>query len=279
MCVSTGPASFTSTILFAGRRLHPRHGRVEVLGYQNTAINHADGPNAMILHVPAVRLTQEQFVPVGRDTTVLTAMTEALTPAAAGGMDWMSAPAYSRSVTVFEHDVYTVVLADDPTLVPAALDRVPQARRPHLDEALFSFYANAFPLHTIVVCCFDNADAKRAKPLLLWYEPIDPSVLTVPAIDCHTGGPPDLDALVRPDHWVVFGTDEAGPGWGSRVDYPPTMRAALREFLPDEVIGAEFAGGALPNGDFSLAHDDLLRGDLGALTRTAPDRAPVQVYR
>ncbi|MGY0232300.1 hypothetical protein [Longispora urticae] len=64
MCVSAGPAEFTGTILYAGRRHHPEHGPIEVLGYQNTAVNLAGGPNAMLPHVPG-RVTREQFLHVG----------------------------------------------------------------------------------------------------------------------------------------------------------------------------------------------------------------------
>jgi hypothetical protein len=63
-----------------------------------------------------------------------------------------------RHVEVFAHDVYTVLLASDPTLIPAALHRVPQHRRPYLNPDLLTFYADHFPDHTIAVCCFDNAE-------------------------------------------------------------------------------------------------------------------------
>ncbi|MER6428780.1 hypothetical protein ABT272_13660 [Streptomyces sp900105245] len=36
------------------------------MGYQNTALNLAAGPNAMLLHLPTRRLAAEQFVSVGR---------------------------------------------------------------------------------------------------------------------------------------------------------------------------------------------------------------------
>ncbi|MDT4993472.1 MAG: hypothetical protein QOH97_3364 [Actinoplanes sp.] len=50
MCVSAAPASFSETILYAGRLNHPGHGPIEVLGYQNTAMNQTRGANAMLLH-------------------------------------------------------------------------------------------------------------------------------------------------------------------------------------------------------------------------------------
>ncbi|GGU98879.1 hypothetical protein GCM10010182_14620 [Actinomadura cremea] len=268
-------AEFSGTTLYVGRRRHPLHGAIEVLGYENTALNLADGPNAMLLHLPARTMTPDRFVPVGRrGGRVLAAMVEAVRPLArsAGAltMDWMSYDE-PEAVQVFEHDVYTVLLAGDPTLIPAALGRVPEHRRPRLDPALMEFYADHYPLHSIAVCCFDNADARRAKPLLTWYEPLDPDVLTAPALDAHTGGPPDPDEPVPTDHWVVFGTDEAPDGWGVPVGYERGLRGKVRAFLPDTVLGAEFAT-AMPNGDFAIAHDDLIEGRLDRIERLRPSR-------
>ncbi|MET7614961.1 hypothetical protein [Streptomyces seoulensis] len=272
MCISTGAADFSGTIVYCGRRDHPEHGLIHVLGYQNTAVNLAEGPNAMVLHLPAAgRLTERHFLPAGRDADVLRRMVDAVESAAVRdeGIAWMGAE--TTRVLVFEHDVYTVLLADDPTAVPAALGRVPAHRRPRLDPELLRFYAEHFPGHTFAVCCFDNADARRAKPLLLWYPPLDPDRLTVPALDCHTGGAPDLDAVVPVDHWVLFSSDQAPDGWGAPVGYPADMRHRLRAFLPGAVMGRRYGDGpALPNGDFSIGHQELLDGDLDRVERLRP---------
>ncbi|MFD4751751.1 hypothetical protein [Streptomyces sp. NPDC058426] len=273
MCISAAPAAFTGTTLYCGRVRHERHGLVHVLGYQNTAENHADGPNAMILHLPARELTPGHFLRTAGDDGILRRMVDAVRPrrAAAGGMDWMDFEA-PRSVQVFEHDVYTVLLAADPTDVPAALHRVPARRRPALDPGLLAFYAEHFPAHTFAICCFDNAEARTAKPLLLWYEPLDPDVLTVPALDSHTGGAPDLAAHVPTDHWVLFSTDEAPEGWGAPVAHPPATRHALRAFLPTSVAGRSYAE-PLPNGDFRVTHAALLADEtLERVRRVAPGR-------
>lgn len=256
MCVSTGPADFSGTILHGGRRDHPELGRVEVLGYQNTAVNLAEGPNAMVLHLPARGLSQRNFVPVGRDGDVLARMLEAARPRT------RDAAIMSGDVQVFDHDIYSVVLAADPTRVPEALRLVPQHRRPAIHPDLMAFYADTFPGHSLVLSCFDNADARRAKPLLLWYPPADPDLLVLPALDCHTGAVPDLDAPVHRDHVLLFGTDDAPADWGGPVDYGPGLRHKLRAFLPDTVKGVRVTGDSHPNGDFAIAYDDLLEGDV-----------------
>ncbi|MFE4170878.1 hypothetical protein ACFRR7_02325 [Streptomyces sp. NPDC056909] len=274
MCVSMDQAQFSGTTLYAGRLRHDVHGLVHVLGYQNTAVNLADGPNAMLLHLPARRMSRANFLSVGRSSDVLHRMVDAVRPVAAGARSdiaWMGWDDGER-VEVFDHDIYTVLLATDPTLLHAALARVPPHRRPRLDPLLLEFYADHYPGYSIAVCCFDNAEAEQAKPLLMWYEPMFPDRLTLPALDCHTGGPPDLKGKVSADHWVLYGTDEAPPGWGEPVGYPPRMRHELRGFLPDTVMGTYFGERPLPNGDFVLPHEDLLAGRLNRIRRLPPSR-------
>ncbi|MFI7386381.1 hypothetical protein [Streptomyces sp. NPDC049813] len=273
MCISTGEAAFSGTIVYCGRLHHPVHGLVHVLGYQNTAVNLSDGPNAMLLHLPTRRLTPEQFLPAGRASDVLHRMVAAAERDAVtdAGIAWMGGE--PEPVRVFDHDVYTVLLADDPTAVPAALWQVPPHRRPVLDPDLLRFYAEHFPGHAIAVCCFDQADAQRAKPLLLWYAPLDPDRLTVPALDSHTGKAPDLDAPVPVDHWVLFSTDEAPSAWGAPVVYPGDLRHRLRAFLPAAVLGRRYGPEqTLPNGDFTISHHDLLTGDADRIERRRPVR-------
>ena len=271
MCISTGEAEFSGTMVYCGRQHHPVHGLIHVMGYQNTAVNLAGGPNAMLLHLPTRHLTPRNFLSAGRTGDVLRRMVAAVEPLTAEVEDmvWMSAE--PPPVQVFDHDVYTVLLAADPTMIPAALHQVPPHRRPNLAPDLLHFCAEHFPDHTIAVCCFDNADAQHAKPLLLWYSPIDPDQLTVPALDSHTGAAPDLDATVPVDHWVLLSTDQAPSDWGEPVDYPKNMRHSLRSFLPTNVVGRHYGQGqVLPNGDFTISHRDLLTGDLDRITRLQP---------
>ncbi|MFE1921190.1 hypothetical protein ACFW91_01305 [Streptomyces asoensis] len=220
---------------------------------------------------PSIWRTPGNFVSAGRTGDVLRRMVDAVAPVAvaADGIAWMSAE--PQSVKVFDHDVYTVLLAADPTAVTGALRQVPPHRRPDLDPDLLRFYADHFPDHTIALCCFDNADAQDAKPLLLWYSPLDPDRLTLPTLDSHTGAAPDLDAAASVDHWVLFSTDQAPEGWGEPVDYPGNMRHSLRAFLPATVMGDYYGDEQkLLNGDFTISHQDLLAGDLDRVERRQP---------
>lgn len=233
-----------------------------MLGYQNTAANLADGPNAMLLHLPAVGMSSANFLDTGETPYILRDLVNSLRPAG-----WAArAAGVPAGAEVFDYDVYTVVLATDPAAIPAALQQVPPRKRPHLSAELFRFYADTFPGYPLVLCCFDNADARRAAPLLMWYRPIFADRLTAPALAAHSGGPPDPDASVRPDHWVVVGLDDAPDGWGAPVWYRREP-GALAPFLPRRVIGRQVAGGQVRNGDFVLSLADARAGRIDRLGR------------
>nr|WP_042187624.1 hypothetical protein [Kibdelosporangium sp. MJ126-NF4]CEL18233.1 hypothetical protein [Kibdelosporangium sp. MJ126-NF4]CTQ90536.1 hypothetical protein [Kibdelosporangium sp. MJ126-NF4] len=281
MCVCAAEAELSGTVLYQGRVEHPLHGLIHVLGYQNTVRNLAAGPNAMLLHLPGKDMSQANFIDTTGCPRILRNMVSALRPPRAHTIDWMSGPvAVASAVEVFEHDIYTVVLAEDPRAIPAALTRVPEARRVRISRELMEFYADRFPGYAIALCCFDNREAQQANPLLLWYTPHDTDLFRLPAIDCHTGGVPDLDADVATDHWVILGTDQAAEDWGTPVDYglvevkrkwgaaprSPAVKGPTAGFLPARVIGRSFTGHHR-NGDFTIAYDDVLRVNLSALQR------------
>jgi hypothetical protein len=286
MCVAAAPARFTGTILYHGLRNHAEHGRVHVLGYQNTAQNLATGPNAMLLHLPAIGMTQANFIDTSGSPRILRDMVDALQPVSrsqAVAHAFGAVPGGPPPVQIFDHDIYTVVLATDPTLIPDALEQVPPQKRIAANRPLFDFYAAMYPGYAVALCCFDNREARQANPLLMWYTPRDENRFALPAVDCHTGGVPDLRTDVLTDHWVVFGTDEAAPEWGVPVQYtngpsgeistllPKRFRpqSAFEEFLPKRVIGMQFTGWQ-PNGDFVIPYKNVLAGDLSALRRLSP---------
>jgi hypothetical protein len=276
VCVSVAPAEFSGTILYVGRHVHPEHGPVEVLGYQNTAVNRAQGPNAMLLHLPAAGMTRDNFLDAGDTPYVLRDLVDTLNRPLLTSRAAPVAAGVPRGVEVFDLDVYTVVLASDPRDVPAALSRVPEAKRPVLAPELFDFYARTYPGYPVALCCFDNADARRAAPLLLWYRPLFADRLTAPALDAHTGAAPDPDGWVVPDHWVVLGHADAPEGWGVPVRYRRDP-GALTPFLPARVIGREVSGGKVRNGDFVISVADVRAGRIDGLARltTTGDQVPL----
>lgn len=268
MCVSTAPAEFTGTIVHLGKKYHKHHGEIFVLGYQNTAQNYSSGPNAMLLHFPAMGMTQQNFLDTRPCRHILKDMVKALTPVSRG----ISFGGLSKgSVQLFEHDIYTVVLASDVSLIPSVLPLVPANKRIAINQPLFNFYAQWFSGYAAALCCFDNRQAADAAPLLVWYRPINPYYFQLPALDCHTGGVPDLEAQVAVDHWVLLSSDDMSPGRSHAVHYTDSVPASVQAFLPQRVIGQRFSG-RMRNGDFGIGLSDVREGRTAALERIGPAR-------
>lgn len=278
MCVAAAPAHFSETILYHGRSDHPSYGPVHVLGYQNTAVNHASGPNAMLLHLPGAGMTSANFVDTRGCRYILRDMARALTPAAAGYGAAPGGPASrAPAVQVFEHDIYTVVLAANASLIPPALAQVPPDRRVAANRALFDFYAEFYPEHAVALCCFDNRDAARSAPLLLWYSPLRPDRWELPAVDCHTGGVPTIGTPVGVDHWVILGVDSPVPSpwpWtsASMSWNEDELASPAGPFLPASVVGRTYTG-LEPNGDFVIDYADVVAGRPEGMRRAGPGGA------
>lgn len=247
-------AWFSQTILYTGLRDHPEHGPIRVFGHQNTAVNAANGPNCLFLHLPATNLN---LVPVGRSTDLLTRLREPTEPESYSIQ-------LSSGAQVVQHDIYAVVMAPNPGRIPAALAAVPPARRPVVPPELLEFYADVLPGHAFALCCFDNAEARRSTPLLLWYRPTDPDLVVLPGMHSRAGQAPDPVELVPNDYYLLFGTDD--PDWGERYEEDPSLRHKVRSFLPASVRGYPVTE-HLRNGDFALSVEDLRAGAVEKVRR------------
>lgn len=284
MCLSVANAEFRSTILYAGIGTLPvTHQPVHVVGYQNLAINLAEAangeslPNAMLLLLPAKgAFGQNNFLDMRPCRSVLDDMVTALDN---DGMLSLNVNVGRGTTTaeVFEHDIYTVVVAEHASSIPAALERVPTHKRPTLTAEMYAYLAKVRD-RRIVLCCFDNRDAQRAAPLFAWYEPIWFETLLAPAIDGHDGKAP-AEGDVEVDHRLIFGTSDPTMH-GAKVHYRDPIPEAYRTLLPAVVAGTRVQG-RLPNGDFvTLVEDQMgspnpkervLRFNGNRILRTTPD--------
>jgi hypothetical protein len=270
MCVSVAKARLTGTTVFLGETDHRDLGLVNVLGYQNTVVNLASGPNAMILHFPTSELmTQENILDTSECRNILKDMVEAIQPSQSRAKSLSFDAVRLTRPVVFNHDIYSVVLANDPRDVLSVLDQVPSNKRPPLNSELFDFYADRFRSSRpwpVAVCCFDNKEAKKAAPLLWYYQPFYKDLFFVPALDAHDGGLPTEEA-VEVDHHVIFGSPRLQ--YGSPVSYRDQVPSRVREFLPDRVIGKHFSG-RQPNGDFVGSKQKIIGTGIDATYRRYP---------
>ena len=196
----------------------------------------------MILPFPAMpkTMTQTNVVDTKNCRDILQDMADAVAPQSPTN-GWESV-SLSRSaapppkIQVFHAaGIYTVVLAQDPRDIPSALHQVPRSKRPILNPALFDAYARWYPEWTVALCCFNNRRAQLANPLLWWYQPMHPDRLFLPAVDCHTGDVPNLDAHVAVDHVIAVGSHRMSGG--QRVIYRDTVPKPVAPYLRPTLIG------------------------------------------
>jgi hypothetical protein len=260
MCVSLGPAKLSETILY-GAEVKVAGKTVHVLGYQNTAENLDDGPNAMILPFPAKpgTMTEKNVIDTAACPKILKDMAEAVRPRTRGLPMSFGADAVGKGlpVRIFESGIYTVLLAENAKDIPQALNKVDAAKRPKLNKEIFEAYAKWYPDWPVALCCFNNAAKTNATPMLWWYEPLNEQALFLPALDSHTGGVPDLKANVDVDHTLVVGV--SGMPHGNVVRFSDPIPSEVRPYLFDRVAGNKYRA-TMGNGDFTLSIRDLQAG-------------------
>ena len=165
MCITTHPADLSNTKIYAGEaRLGETY--VHVMAYRNTAAT--EGPNAMILPIPAARMLGPANV---IDTREFAGFLDAML---AEDRDYVRGigDGVPESPQVFDVGSYTVVLAQRPQAIARAIEGVPANKRPSLNPALLQAFDDLYPGWPLAVCCWDGAI--EAEPMLWWYEPKTP---------------------------------------------------------------------------------------------------------
>ena len=123
----------------------------------------------------------------------------------------------------------------------------------------------------MALCCFDSEMAGHAKPMMWWYEPLDPTMAMLPALDAHHGRPPVLDSHVDVSHWAIFGLNLSQPHLVTpgmrdalqrltRVHYRDHLSAWQEALVPTHVMGQQYVG-QYRNGDFLAPIDAITAGD------------------
>lgn len=265
MCVSLASAEFSATTIVVYKRRHPIHGDIVVLGYANTAVNYNRRPNALVLHFPtADPMTQSNFIDTQRVPRFMQDLRSAVQPSA---RSLSTRGVRSTFAEIFTYGIYTVVLASDASAIPAALEQVPQDKRPDLNPRLFHWYAQQYPGWSIALCCFNNRYAQQASPLLMWYKPQQTELLIAPTLDCHTGDIPNLYDHVDVDHTLILATDDMR--YGEPVMYRDHISPDLMDFLPLRVVG-RYVSGQYENGDFAVPVSDVQQGGFSGMHRLPP---------
>lgn len=266
MCVSFEAAAFEGTILCLSKAHHPELDReVRVLVYANKPQNKSlEGGNAMLLHFPSKGMTEANMIDTTDFPVIAQNLVDAVGPTNFGD---------GEDALVFDSGIYTVVLASDIAQIPEALRRVPENKRPAVNQAILDWYGARFPGWSFALCCFDSRDAEidPPPPLLWWYEQTlsgaDSDEIMLPTIDAHTGAPPDLDEEVNVDHWVMIGSQSNESDSMYPVYYSKKLPPLAAALLPKFVTGEYFTGRRMKNGDFVGSLQKALAEGPGTLQR------------
>jgi hypothetical protein len=257
MCVSFDRAAFTGTVLCLSTARHPELDRdVRVLVYANMPENRSpSGANAMFLHFPSTGMTAANVIDTTDFPYIAEDLVETVKPRSRSLLEEPACfSAGGADALVFDSGIYTVVLASHVSQIPEALLRVPENKRPALNQAILDWYNEHFPGWSFALCCFDSRDAEvRAAPLLWWYEQTfgsdDPDEVVLPGVDAHTGDVPNLSEDVDVDHWVIVGSSERKSPLMQLVNYGDDIHKLARALLPKYAVGQRFEG-QMKNGDF-----------------------------
>lgn len=276
-CCSLAPAHFANTRGLAAEV--ERDGKVyHLLGYQNSVENlkssksGASG-NALFLPIPAKpgTMSSKSILDTSSCPHMLTDIQNAVMPISRGGGGKSKSMPASRPVEVFEHGIYTIVLAQDARDIQPALAKVPANKRPAMPAEIFSAYQRWYPGWTFALCCFDVKQETAAEPMLWAYQPLHPDRLFFPALDAHSGKAPNLDAEVDVDH-LIFASSHRMKG-GSVVRYSDrSISDEMKSWLPKTAIGGGYTQ-PMPNGDFVMMIDDVRKGTFRPKRVTPPFRS------
>lgn len=273
MCVSARAAEFKGTNLYLGKKNHPVHGPIFVLGYQNTAQTIYPGANAMLIHLPTKNLDASNLIDMTGARGVFKDMKNAVFGREMARSFGMRGAVAKGGFQVVEHDIYTVVIADNARVIPEALKTITDPRKQVVvSQDMIEFYARHYKDHVMTLWLFNNRDAKEAAPVFIWYKSFHPDFFMLPGVDAHSGRRPNLSELVKVDHHVYLGSDTRHSYAWKAVDYEPYIDEGARAYLPEFVTGERFLG-QLKNGDFVAPELAILESGTEALMRYTP---PIQ---
>ncbi|GEM_PF-2435889 len=273
MCCSIrrqAAADFAQTSIYVGETFKGKD-LVHVLAYSNTVRAITPGPNVMYIHVPSkVPLQEENFVDTTRSPGFFKLMSQAVFPPRISrslsfrGAIGSAVP--KGSVVVTKVGSYYVVACEYPTDAINALKQVPPEYRPapgQVNEETLEFYEQGFPKWSGVLACFNNSQAIKSDPFMLWYHPLDDTRFRAPMLDEHQGRVPNMRSYVERDHEIFFGSSrlQGGVSWGKNLIEP-----SISQFLSDRVIGTRIKEETI-NGDFEAQGLHLLSGDSEAFSQ------------
>lgn len=249
MCVIAYDAEVPQTYVGVWDIDHPQWGYRHVMAYQNTPQNFSNEANCMLLHIPsATPITPEYIL----DTSACPQLLHQIFSSA------LSCRAGIGANYTMEMGIYHIAILNEvkKSAVEKALQSVPKEKRPNIPFAFIDFFATTFPNYPLILCCFNNREAREATPIMVHYEPLHPEVFQLNTLEAH-GEIPIIGERIQFDQKIVVGSCRIKEA--SEESHPIDLRRApeeLRPYLPSFGFADELHY-ELPNGDILLSVDDV----------------------
>ncbi|MBU6454547.1 MAG: hypothetical protein KGS72_22450 [Cyanobacteria bacterium REEB67] len=265
----------------------PRQGRTQStasgadFGWDKPAVVAKSG-NAMLFAVPAKVGTMDagSLIAVSDIPGFMKDLKKAVAPRPPqrrGGMrgGLLSADSKSMPIVVhgFDKGTYDVVIAPSAASIAMVIAQVSEAKRPTVNDQLYSELDSLYPGWTFVLFCFSEQDAEQAGCALIKYEPQREDLLYLPGLDGHAGviewGAVDIA------HTVVVSSDQLKDGPNVNQVVYSDQDVAKHPYLFTRVLGKVVSGRA-PQGDFLCQIADIRKGEFRC-KRALPPGTPASV--
>jgi hypothetical protein len=272
MCITAYAAQLSGTQIVLGeladqtRYIIYKNNVSPVSGKEQPPLENKDGwqtfRNMMFWPVPG---TFDTIQPVETKNlgSCLDDIEQALTPRTRSVVGSRGISGGSGRVKIIETELYTLVIAENPNNIPAALDtnqmRIEGPSGAGYSTVLGTF-AELYKSMPVAMMLFKNEEAASGAVLITYRSlPHLQEYYFAPTLDGH--GELDLGEWVDTDHMIAIKTPA---GKGQKVNYRSlsSVNTEARPYLPENVIGGKFQL-ALPNGDFWFQRKSVL--DHGAL--------------
>ena len=244
MCITTIQAALLDTIVGVWDIQHPEWGYRHVLAYQNKPKNLEDSPNCMLLHIPSkTPLEPKHILPTDQDPNFLEKMVDSFFAAFHRNARGRNFEAAHRNHLV-EMGIYHIALLNSLAEADVAetLKQVPEDKRPAIAPNFLDFYREHFPGFPLVLCCFNNQEAKKASPIMLHFDPIYPDTFMFPLLDGH-GSLPEIGSKHHLHQMIVTGSSHlTKDGNGFHYFDLKGISEELRSFVPQVGAALDITG-------------------------------------
>jgi hypothetical protein len=260
MCITSLNATLKNTYVGVWDIQHEKYGYRHVLAYQNMPISASEEPNCMLLHIPSIEaLSPENLLNTEKCPDFLKTMIDSVLPITSPlGRGTRSSSPQNH---VIEMGIYHIAILNNLSkeALKESLNQIPTHKKPNIHEDFLGFFQSNFPNYPLLLCCFNNQDAKIASPIVVHFSPLHPDIFMLNTLDSH-GHLPNIGEYIFFPQRLLVGSQffKEGSPHALPLDISKASED-LKPFLPAFGYGFTFAQeGEMPNADILVPREDFL---------------------